>query len=608
MASTVNSHDRPLAGSLDTMPARARGLVRRLSSLLLPLAGLAIVTYFVAVPLVTILISSVKPQGLPGTPGWTLSHIASVFLSSDTYFLLRNTLLFAFTSVVMAITFGFSVAWLLERTDVLGREVFRTVIMAALAVPKILIAMGWILLLAPRVGLFNVLLGASADYDGPFRVYSMAGMIFVNSLALSPAAFLLAAPILARMNIELEEAAAVAGASYPKIIRRVILPLLWPAILASFSYLFVLSVVIFDIPALLGMPARIFVLSTAIYAAALPSRGLPDYGEISALSLITLLLALALVFLYLRVIKDANRFATVTGRGYRIVRVPLGRWRLFACGLLAAYCSLVIVLPLAAIVFASFQPYWSALSLESLGRLTLDNYVSLTASPALRNALGNSLIVGVLAASLVALLGFIVSWLVVRTKSPVRGFVDGMAVLPNGMPGAIVGTSLLIFYLTWGNFIPVYGTIWILVLAFITENIAYTTRVLNSSLLQIHPEMEEAASASGATRMATVIRIVVPLAAPALLTVWVWSFMSSLRNVSTALLLTGSDNRVYGVELWAYWTKGAYNAAAAMGVVLVILLVLLQGSVATLRTIRMRAVERRGAGGVPGLGSVAGAS
>ncbi len=562
----------------------------RVPNLFATLVALAIVSYFVIVPLITILVSSLKPQGLPNTPGWTLGHISSVFLAGDTYHLIGNTLIFAFGSVVFAVAVGFASAWFIERTDVPGRQVLRMLILVQIAVPKILIAMGWILLLAPRVGLFNALFAHSADDNGPFHIYSMGGMIFVNGLALSPMAFLLSSPVFARMSMDLEEAAVMSGAGYVQILRRVILPVLWPAILAAFSYLFILSVVIFDIPALIGLPARIFVLSSAIYDAALPGRGLPDYGQIAALSLITLILALILVFYYIRVIRDPNRFVSVTGRGYRVTPVLLRGWRPVVFLVLLAYCFLVVLLPVSAIAFASLQPYWSALTAESLSRLTVENYVNLAHTPSLWGALRNSAIVGVVAATAVTLLGFLISWVVVRTKSPLRGLIDGLAVLPNGMPGVIVGVSMLIFYLTWGNFIPIYGTIWVLVAAYITDYMAYATRVTNSSLLQIHAELEEAAEMSGAGKLITMWRIVIPLVIPALAGVWIWAFTVSLRNVSTALLLAGRDNRVYGVELWTSWTKGAYNSAAAMGVVLIGVIIVVQLAMLMFRNTRRRLI------------------
>ncbi len=555
----------------------------RIAPLALSIVTLLIVGYFVVLPLATILISSLKPAGLPNTPGWTLEHLADVFGSADTYRLLGRTLVFACGSAMFAVLLGPSAAWLIRRTDLPARRWFEGILLAPLAVPKILFAMGWILLLAPRIGVFNTLTAPlTGSPEGLFRVYSMGGMIFVNGLSLSPMAFLLSAPAIQGLNTELEQAAAACGASAFQSFRRIVLPLLWPTIVAAFSYLLVLSVVLFDIPALIGLPARIFVLSTAIYDAAVPAKGFPDYGLISGLSLLTLTLSLILVLVYRRIIRAPNRFETLTGKA-RNAPHELGRWRSWAVGAMVVYCLLVTVLPLAAIVFASLQPYWSAIDYSSFARFTLNNYRRIFSNTSFLHSLRNSLEVGVGTATVVAILGLFVSWVVIRSRAPFKGAIDTLSALPNGMPGTIVGVSLVLFYLSWGRFIPIYGTVGILIAANATEFLAYATRLMNGSLLQIHSEQEEAAAVSGASRLSSIIRIVVPLVFPAIMSVWIWAFTVSLRSVSTALLLAGRDNRVYGVELWSYWTNGQYNIATAMGAFLVAVIVAIQVGVIRLQ-------------------------
>ena len=549
--------------------AFADGLRRNLPALgLLLLLG-----YLVVVPLALLLVASFKPTGLPLDPGWSLKSYADVYGDAGFYRLALTTLEFALGCTLGALAVGGSVAWLVERTDMPYKRTARVMIVVPMALPPFLLAMGWALLASPRTGFFTLLLrDLLALAEPPLNIYSVGGMIFVETLALVPSTFLILAPAFRNMDPALEEAAMTSGASFGQTLRRVFIPLLAPALLAATAYLLMVGFLVFDVPGTLGLPVGIFVLSSRIvYLASDQAGGISAYQLISAMAVTFLVLLLALAWVYRRYTQRAGRYVTVTGKGYRPRQIRLGRAAPLALGCVAVYFTLSVVAPLAILAWTSLMPYQAPVSREMLGKITLANHVDAFRNTRVVQATWNSIWVSALSATLVCAIALVCSWVTLRTRQAGRQLIDTLAFLPIAIPGTMIGMALIYVYLTL-NFIPIYGTPWILVVAFTTVYLSFTSRTANGVLIQLHRELEEAARVCGASASVTLRRIVLPLILPALLGAWIWVVAHVMRELSTALLLQGEDNAMLAVLLWGYWSGGQPNKAAAVGVWLVVLM------------------------------------
>lgn len=535
-----------------------------------------LVAYLVLLPLALLLVSSVKPSGFPLDAGWTLKHYGLVYLDAGFYRLLANTLIFAGGSMALALALGLALAWLVERTDLPARGAVRALVILPMATPPILLAIGWVMLLSPRTGVLNdALRGALGLATAPFDIFTFPGMIFVEGLSLVPSTFLILAPAFRNMDPSLEEAARTSGASVAFMLRRVLLPLLLPAILSAAVFLLIVGFVVFDIPATIGMPNRIFVLSSRIYYLANDAPGgLPDYGRISAMTLLLLVLLVGLAMAYQRLTRQAGRFATVTGKGFRPRPLRLGRWRWAAFAGVAVYFLLAVLAPFAILLWTSFLPYQARATAEALKLVSLANHAELFANPRLLLAVQNSAVAALVAATIVAALSALISWVVVRTKAPGRRWLDTLAFLPIAIPGVMISVGLIYVYLTL-KFVPIYGTVWIICIAYITIYLSYGTRVTNGTMLQLHRDLEDAARLSGAGWAMTMRRIVAPLIMPALVAIWIWVVAHCLRELTAALMLQSKSNVTVPALLFDYWSGGEPNKAATVGVWLMVVLVLI---------------------------------
>jgi iron(III) transport system permease protein len=553
-------------------PASAGGWGLRLSAA----AVAALLVYLVVVPLVLLAVSSLRPTGFPLDSGFTFGNFTKVYGDPRFPKLVGTTVVFAIGSTALALVFGIALAWLIERTDMPGRKAFRMLVILPMATPPVLLAIGWAMLLSPRTGLFNLML---VDLFGlqsaPFNVYTLPGMIFVESLALVPTAFLFLAPAFRNMDPNLEEAAITSGAGPWFMVRRVLLPLLWPAIAACGVFLLIVCFVVFDIPGTLGMPARIYVLSTQIYYLTADSpAGVPLYGQVSALGTFFLVILFVLGYLYYRFTRESQKYRTISGKGFRPRVIPLGRWRWLAASGVSLYFVLAVLAPLAILVWASLMPYQTRPNLSSLGLVTLENHLDFLRNPRLTTATINSLTVGFFAATLVAIFSLVISWLVVRQRAPGAQLIDNLAFAPIAIPGVMLGVAMVYVYLTLDFIFPIYGTIWILVVAYVTHYVSFGSRLANGVMVQIHPELEEAARASGAGPWRVLRRITAPLVWPAVAAIWIWVLAHAMRELSTALMLSGRENRVLPTLLWDYWTGGEPTRAATVGVWLIVALAL----------------------------------
>src|SRR5581483_2317666 len=542
-------------------------------------AGL-LIGYLVLAPLLMLLFASVKSTAsrLPMEAGpLTLQNYVTVFLSAETYQLLGTTVLYAAGALIVALTLASTFAWLLERTNVPLRSLLSVLILAPMAVPPMMMAITFILLASPTIGLVNVWLRAllhMSSNSGPMSVYSVPGMIVVSGITLVPSVYLMLAGTFRNMDPALEDSGAMSGASPRLTFQRITLPLMRPAILAAAAYFLVVMIEGFDIPALLGTTAGIRVFSTQVYLATHPGNGLPDYGLASGYGMVLFGLAAVLILAYQRLLRSGARFAVVGNRDYRARMVDLGRWRLPALALCLLYVLWALVLPLVVLLWASLLPFYTPPSAEALHRLTLSNYVSLARYPSLDLVIRNTVVVGLLASLLTMLLASISSWMAVRGQFRLRSVPDALTFVTLGVPSIVLGLALIFLYISVP--IPIYGTVWILVVAYVTRFLSYGSRIMVAAQVQLRHELEEAGMVSGATWAQVFRRIVLALLLPAFVNGLIWVSVHTIRELSIALMLFSQGNAVLSVVIWNAWQERAQiGLAAAFGVILIVFSALL---------------------------------
>jgi iron(III) transport system permease protein len=384
-------------------------------------------------------------------------------------------------------------------------------------------------------------------------------------------AFLLMTAAFRAMDPSLEESATMCGASIRQVVWRVTLRLSWPAIMATVLILFVRAIEAFEVPALLGLPVGIQVFTSAIYQAV--HRYPSQVGLASAYAVALLVITTAGVYAVSRLSGQGSRYATMTGKGFRPRQIDLGGWRWFTAGIFVVYFALIVFLPFAVLVWSSLQRFYAVPSMEALQNLTLDPYRFILSYPNLGRTVRNSIVLSFSAATIVMLVSAAVCWIVVKTRIRGRWLLDSVASLPIVFPGLVLGLSIMIFYLNVD--VGVYGTIWIMLIAYVTRFMPYGLRYSTASMLQIHSELEESAAMSGASWSTTFRRVILPLLKPGLLAGWIYVMIVSIRELSTSILLYSPDTQVVSIVIWELWENGQYVELSALGVLFILMLFVL---------------------------------
>jgi iron(III) transport system permease protein len=554
---------------------RASRLISGRTLAFLLLAALLVI--LTVVPLATVIVGSFRPMGMPLSPGWTVEHYVTIWTDPYTYALLADTLVFALGSTVMSIVIALALTLLLERTDLPGRRFFSAAILMPMVTPPLLLAIGWALILSPRIGVASLALQHVIGPAGAWLdIYTLPGMIFVQGLATVPTAVLMYAPVVRNMNQSYEEAAIVAGAGVWQTIVRISLPFLIPTTLSIATILLIVGMLAFDVPAVIGMPANVMVMSSEIYRYMNPPMGIPSYGLSAALnSSLFVLLLVGLIF-YLRMTRHASRFATISGKGYRAARFPLRRWRWAAFALVLFYFLLAIVLPFLALVWASLIPYFTGFDVSLLGKVSVASYVAVFTSERLWAATANSAGVAVAASLGVTLIALAASWLILRSRLRFAWVIDVLTMVPIGVPHLMTGIALIFLFFSL-RVIPIYGTIWLIALGHLIVYLPVASRMMQAGILQISGELEEAGVMSGATVWQNMRRVIAPLLKPTIIALMIWMIVHSLREFSIAVMLQSGKNEVLSTILYSFWQTGRPERAAAVAVSLMVCLCLLVG-------------------------------
>jgi iron(III) transport system permease protein len=545
----------------------------RASPLLLTLAVLPMLIILV---LVVVLIWISFQTGVVGTPKaiYTLRNYREILGDPFVLKVLWNTLIFTLATTFTALAVGLPIAWMTERTTLPGKGLVYTIMTLGLLIPGIYTAMGWTFIAHPRIGFLNRwLIDLFALDQGPINIATPVGMGFVQGLNLTALAFILTAQMFRAMNPSLEEAAKIHGMSFTGTMRRITLPLAFPAILAAMIYMLTIGIATFDVPAIIGLGNRIYMLSTYVYLKANPpDSGLPQHGVTAALGTVMILLALLLTWWYSQVLRQGHRYEVVTGKGYRPALLNLGRWSVLAWVLISLYFLATKLIPLLLIAYAAFTPYLAPPSWEMLGKLSLAGFYKLNWDLFWRG-LYNTVLLVIVVPVVTLLLAFCISWLIVRSRSRMRYVLEFGAFLPHALPEVIMAIgALLLALFVLPKFIPLYGSVWLIAIVYVISRLAFATRALNSSLLQIHKELEEAAYTAGLSPVRTSRRILVPLLRPTLMSVWIWSAILVYRELTVAVFLISQESITLPAVIWSYWFSGAINQAAAVTLLMTLVL------------------------------------
>src|SRR5689334_14832997 len=530
----------------------------------------AFTVYLAVIPLAFLLWQSFfTPQTATKAARLTLENYTSAYGSSETLRLLWNSLKFAIGASLFSFLLGTALAWMNERTNTPFKALFFGLSVIPLIIPGILFPVAWLLLGSPKIGILNLVLQDWFGVDKPlFNVYSLWGMMWVDGLHYSPMAFLLMTAAFRAMDPSLEESATMCGANIFQVAWRVTLKLAWPAILATLLVLFVRAIESFEVPALLGLPVGIHVFTSAIYQAV--HRYPSQIGLASAYGMTLLVITSIGVYFVSRLSSRGSRYATMTGKGFRPRRIDLGPWRWVCAAIFVAYFLMIVVLPFSVLLWSSFQKFYSIPTWQALRNLTLDPYRFIFAYPNLGRTVWNTLLLSFGSATLIMVVTSVICWVVVKTKIPGRWLLDNVASLPMVFPGLVLGLSIMIFYLNVD--VGVYGTIWIMFIAYITRFMPYGLRYNTTSMLQIHKELEESAQMSGASWWTTFRRIILPLLKPGLVAGWIYVMIVSIRELSSSILLYSPGTEVVSIVIWELWENGQYVELSALGVLFIIAL------------------------------------
>jgi len=571
---------------LDLRPGGASILRPRNLALI---ACVLIAGWLVFVPLAALFYTAfTEDTGLGPGPA-SLKNFVEAYSGGHVAGLLANSVIFAAGTALVTLVMGGAVAWVVERTDAPLGGLFHALALLSFAIPGLLTAMAWILVLSPNIGWVNAMIKSTFGLSqAPFSIYSMGGMIWALSSHYFPLAYLTLGPALRVLDVRMEEAALVSGARYWQVMPKITLPLLRPAILSTVLLLFMLGMSSYEVPRLIGRPARIDVFTTDIQAATHSAP--PEFGIASALSFTLLCICIVAVFFYRRSTRNAEAFATITGKGYMPTRIKLRRWRWPVALATFLLFAVSLGLPLITLVWQSFYRNLAQPFVGSAGLASWENYQFILHYPIFVDAVKTSVLLAVMAATIIVLLTFVMAWIALRAVPRAGWALDSLAFTPVAIPHVIVGASVLFAYLMLP--IPVYNTIWILLIAYVTMYLPYGMRFISSGLTQIHKELEESAEVSGARVRQVFLRILLPLLLPVLLAAWIYIFVLAVRELSASVFLVGPGTHVLGTISLTMWEEGgSYGAVSALGVIQIMPLIVI---VAALRWLEL-GVQRRAA-------------
>ena len=565
----------PLQGALqETHAGRRRGVLAAAWVLSL----LAILAFLVVYPVLTLLLGALTDTN-PVVEGFSLAHLniqnfLTVLSNPNVGEALFNTLVACGGGTIIAVTIGLAFSWIVVRTNTPFKRFIAAASILPLFAPPLVAGVAWVILGSPKTGLINTMF-KWMHLDWHVDFYSLPGLIFVFGIYYAPYVYMFTASALRNMDPSLEEAAEISGASAFATLFSVTFPLIMPAIISGMLLSFIVMLGIYGIPAVLGAPTNINVLTTYIFK--LTNWSPPLYNTAAAVAIILMVVTGLLVFAQQKVLSGRS-YVTVAGKAYRPRNLDLGPWRWLTFGFGITYLIVVAVLPTLALIVAAFRKFMfirDAASLFDMKQYSLMHFHSIFDNPLTLNSIYNAVEVGVITAVAGGALAFAIGYTIHRTHVPGRRSIDLLSSLPVAIPGLVIGVAYLWAWIG----IPggLYGTIWILALAFIARFMPDTVKALSTSFLQIHRELEEAAWVCGSGMLRTIRTVVLPLASPGVIAAMTLLFVLAIRELGSSLFLYTSNTMVMSVLLLDYYEGGNLGKTAAFSLVQTVLLGVLIG-------------------------------
>jgi iron(III) transport system permease protein len=539
---------------------------------------LAILGFLVIYPVLTLLLGALTDTN-PVVDGISLKHLSianflTVVTNPNVGEALVNTLIACAGGTVIAVAIGLLFSWVVVRTNTPFRGLIATASILPLFAPPLVAGVAWSILGSPKTGLINTVF-KWAGLGWHIDLYSLSGLVFVFGVYYAPYVYMFTSSALRNMDPSLEEAAEISGASAFSTLFSVTFPLIMPAIVSGMLLSFIVMLGIYGVPAVLGAPSNISVLTTYIFK--LTNWSPPLYNTAASVAIILMVVTGLLVFLQQKVLSGRS-YTTVAGKAFRPRTLNLGPWRwlTFALGLI--YLLVVVILPTLALIVAAFRKFMfirDVASLFDMRQYSLMHFESIFDNPLTLNSIYNAVEVGIVTAVIGGALAFAIGYTIHRTNVRGRRTIDLISTLPVAIPGLVVGVAYLWAWIG----IPggLYGTIWILALAFIARFMPDTVKALSTSFLQIHRELEEAAWVCGKGTLSTIRTIVLPLARPGVIASMTLLFVLSIRELGSSLFLYTSNTMVMSVLLLDYYEGGNVGKTAAFSLVQTVLLGVLIG-------------------------------
>lgn len=521
-----------------------------------------ILLYFIVLPLAVLIIDSVVVDG-----HLDVSSYLTVYGQAVNMRALTNTATISILVMILSVLITFPLAWLIGRTDLPGRKKFRTILVASYMIPPYVGAIAWTQLLNPDVGYLNALLKTIFSLSkAPFNIYTEGGLIWVLTLFYSPFAFITISRAMEKMDPTLEEASRVSGASPLRVLWDVTLPLMAPSILAGGLLVFIGAGSAFGIPAIVGMPGNIEVLTTRIVSFVYMGN---DSGIRNATTLAVSLMILANGLLFFMTwFMGRKDYTTIGGKSTRPALVELGKWKGLATFLVAVYAFIAVILPLGSIVITSFMVSMSkGLSLDNFG---FDAWIPVLENSQYLDCIWRSLGYAFIAATIGTILSLFVAYLSVKTHVKGRSLPDLLVMVGGSTPSVVIALALIITFS--GNYgLNLYSTMWILIVSYLVKYMTMSVRTIAASLSQVSSSLEEAGLNSGAGWLRICKDIIMPLIAPSIVAGWFLIFMPSFYELTMSNLLYGSDTQTIGVLLYELQTYADTQNASVMSVIILII-------------------------------------
>ena len=530
---------------------------------------LLVVGFLVLTPLALMILNSFQ-IARPGQPiVWGLEGWVKAFSTPGIIKAITNTFTLAITRQVIALFIGAFFAWLIARTDLPMKGLLEFFFWLSFFLPALPETMGWILLLDPKYGLLNQgLIGLGIVSQPLFNIYSFWGIVWAHMGGTVSIKVMLLAPAFRNLDAALEESSRISGASGWHTFFHILIPVMMPAILVTTILGIIRALEAFEIELLLGTPIGLQVYSTKIHE--LVTWEPPQFAPAMALSTVFLGLLLVMVAFQRRYI--ANRvYATVTGRGFSIRRTHLGRWRYPAFALVLSFALVITVLPTILLVTGTFMKLFGFFNIAE--PWTLDNWRATLNDPVLLRSLWNTLAIGLGSGVIGVLFYSSIAYVIVKTRYRGRWLLDFLSWLPWSIPGILLGVALLWTFLQTKIFLPIYGTIYLLMVAMVIKSMPFGTQMIKSVLMQLGNDLEEASKVCGGTWVDTFRRVIFPLTMPALITVALVGFISAARDISTVVLLGSGKSRTLSLLMLDFAAGAEFEKATVVAVVIVGLVV-----------------------------------